>query len=107
MLAIIADLISLIGGAIRIVAGLYLLVLIVRMILDWVRLLSPSWRPAGVLLPVANALYWLTDPPLRFLRRYIPPLRLSGGVSLDVGFMVLFLAVLLVRNIGGALQAMF
>ncbi|UNX55985.1 YggT family protein [Georgenia sp. TF02-10] len=71
---------------------LYLLVLLVRLVLDWVQVFARSWRPTGVVLVLANVVYGLTDPPLRFLRRFIPPLRL-GPVQLDLGFLVLFLAV--------------
>jgi YggT family protein len=43
-------------------------------------------------LVVAHAVYSITDPPLKVLRRLIPPLRL-GGISLDLGFLILFIAV--------------
>lgn len=77
---------------------LYTLVLLARVILDWVQMFSRGWRPTGVLLVFANAIYALTDPPLRFLGRYIPPLRL-GAVALDMSFIVLFLGVFLLRNL--------
>ncbi len=94
------------GILVRTLADLYLLVMLVRMVIDWVRVFAPRWRPTGVVLVVANVVYALTDPPLRALRRHIPPLRLGGsGVALDVGFMVLFVAVLLVQWLGGLLQA--
>ncbi|MEE6287643.1 YggT family protein [Georgenia sp. MJ173] len=71
---------------------LYLLVLIGRLVLDWIQVFSRDWRPRGPLLLVAELVYTLTDPPLSWLRRYIPPLRL-GPVALDLGFIILFLAV--------------
>lgn len=74
------------------VFSFYLLVLLARFVLDTVRLFSPQWTPRGVLLVIANAVYSLTDPPLEFLRRYIPPLRL-GAFALDIAFLVLFLGV--------------
>ncbi len=77
----------------------YSLVLIARVILDWIRVLAPRWRPPSLLLVVFDWVYRLTDPPVRWLRKYIPPLRL-GNVALDVGFMVLFIAVLLVGRVG-------
>jgi YggT family protein len=51
-----------------------------------------EWRPRGIALVAAHAVYSVTDPPLKVLRRLIPPLRL-GGVSLDLGFLVLFIAL--------------
>jgi len=68
---------------------IYLVVLIGRMILDWIQALSRDWKPSGFLLVIAEGIYTVTDPPLKFLRRFIPPLRL-GMVALDLSFMVLF-----------------
>jgi YggT family protein len=80
------------------VLWLYLLILIGRMILSWVQAFSRGWTPRGVLLVIAEAIFTLTDPPLRFLRRYIPSLRL-GSVALDLSFMVLFFVVLIMVNV--------
>jgi YggT family protein len=74
------------------VLSVYLVVLIVRMILSWVQVYARSWSPSGILLVVAEGVYSATDPPLRFLRRYIPSVRL-GSVALDLSFMLLFLVV--------------
>jgi len=69
---------------------LFFILLLVRLVLDWVMVFARSWRPTGVALVVAEATYTVTDPPLRLLRRVIPPLRI-GAISLDLAFMVLFL----------------
>lgn len=98
--------INILGQVLSFAAGLYLLVLLVRMVFDWVRFFSPQWRPSGIILFVANLVYALTDPPLRLLRRRIPPLRLGQGVALDVGFMVLFIAVVLVQRLGWLLASL-
>ncbi|MGO1174183.1 MAG: YggT family protein [Actinomycetaceae bacterium] len=76
---------------------LYLLVLLARVVIDLVQIFSRTWRPTGAVLVLANVVYGLTDPPLRFIRRFIPPVRI-GQVSLDLGFLILFLAVQLVLN---------
>jgi YggT family protein len=70
----------------------YLVLLIVRMIFSWIQVYARSWSPSGILLVVAEGVYSATDPPLRFLRRYIPSVRL-GSVALDLSFMLLFLVV--------------
>jgi YggT family protein len=70
----------------------YLVLLIARMILSWIQVYAKSWSPSGILLVVAEGVYSATDPPLRFLRRYIPSVRL-GSVALDLSFMLLFLVV--------------
>ena len=80
------------------VLWIYLLMLIGRMIITWVQAFSRTWAPRGFLLVVAEGIFTATDPPLRFLRRYIPPLRL-GSVALDLSFMVLFFVVLILVNV--------
>ena len=72
----------------------YLLLLIIRMIFSWIQAFSRDWHPKGPVLVVAEGVFTATDPPLRFLRRYIPSLRL-GTVALDLSFMVLFLVLIL------------
>ena len=78
--------------------SLYLVVLIGRMIISWVQSFARSWYPHGIILVVAETIFTLTDPPLKFLRRYIPPLRL-GRVSMDLSFMVLFIVVLILLQV--------
>lgn len=70
----------------------YTLLLVLRAFIGMATILSYRWQPRGLLLVIANVIFALTDPPLRFLRRFIPPLRL-GNVSLDTGFLVLFMAI--------------
>ena len=72
----------------------YLLLLIGRLIFSWIQAFARDWRPRGPVLVVAEAVYTATDPPLKFLGRFIPVLRL-GSVALDLSFMLLFFVVLL------------
>jgi YggT family protein len=76
----------------------YLAILIIRMILSWIQMFSRSWRPTGIVLVIAEAAFTATDPPLRFLRRYIPSLRL-GTVGFDLSFTVLFLLVFVLTQV--------
>ena len=71
---------------------IFLLLLIGRLVLEVLQSFARQWRPTGVVLVIAEAVYTVTDPPLKFLRRYIRPVRL-GNVSLDLSFTVLFLVV--------------
>jgi YggT family protein len=77
---------------------IYLVILVGRMIFGWVQVFARDWRPTGVILLLAEAVYTVTDPPLKFLRRFIPPLRL-GMVALDLSFMVLFIVVLILLEV--------
>lgn len=87
-----------IAQTVSLVLFLYLLVLIGRLIFDWVQVFSRDFRPTGVVLVIAEVIYSLTDPPLRALRRVIPPLRL-GGVAIDLAFLVLILSVSIAQSI--------
>lgn len=78
-------------GALYLALLVYVLILLLRLVFDWVQVFARDWRPRGITLVVAEAVYTLTDPPLRLLRRVIPPLRI-GGVQLDLGFLVLMFA---------------
>jgi YggT family protein len=73
---------------------LYLLLLLGRLIFSWIQAFSRSWTPRGPVLVVAETVFTATDPPLKFLGRFIPSLRF-GGVALDLSFMVLFFGVLI------------
>jgi YggT family protein len=79
------------------VLTVYLLLLIARWIIDLVLVLARSFRPTGPLVLVFEAVYTATDPPLRFIRRFIPPLRV-GSVALDLGFLLLFLVIIVLRS---------
>lgn len=74
------------------VLNLFFAALICRLVLDWIQVLARQWQPRGPILFFAEAVYTVTDPPLKFLRRLIPPLSL-GSVRLDLAFLVLILAV--------------
>ncbi len=78
-----------IGGVIALVLQLFLISLFARVILDYVRIFSPSWRPKGIILAVAETVYGVTDPVMKFVRRFIPPLRV-GPVAIDISFILIF-----------------
>ncbi len=79
-------------SALVFVVYLFFAALICRLILDWIQVLSREWRPRGPVLVFAEGVYTVTEPPLKFLRRLIPPLSL-GSIRLDLAFLVLMLAV--------------
>ena len=78
----------------------FLLLLVFRIIMEYVFLLARSYRPSGVVAAALELTYTVTDPPLKLLRRIIPPLRL-GSVQLDLGFLVLFFVVQILMGVVG------
>ena len=87
-----------IGSVLRLALFLFFIVLIGRLVLDWVQVFSREWRPRGALLVVAEVVYTVTDPPLRALRKVIPPLSL-GQLRLDLAFLVLMFGTSLLMSI--------
>jgi len=79
---------------------LYILVglLLVRLVMDYVMMFARSFRPSGVAAALLEVAYSATDPPLRALRRVIPPLRL-GRFSVDLSFIVLLLAAFILIDV--------
>jgi YggT family protein len=90
--------VTIVGQVLSYVLSVFLLVLIGRLIFEVIQSFARSWHPTGVLLVVAEAIYTVTDPPLKLLRRFIPPLRL-GNVSLDISFTILFIVVLVMIRV--------
>ncbi len=77
---------------------IYLVILIARMVISWIQMFARSWVPTGVILVIAEGIFTATDPPLKFLRRYIRPLRI-GTVAIDLSFMVLFIVILILLDV--------
>ena len=87
-----------IGTLLADVLQLFLFAVLARLILDYVRMFARNWRPKGIGLMLVELVYSITDKPMRFVGRYIPPLRL-GAVSLDLSFIVLFFGVQLLMGL--------
>ena len=88
---VIADLLSF-------AVNIFLLLLFIRVVFDWVQVFARDWRPRGAALVVAEATYTVTDPPLRALRRVIPPLTL-GSIRLDMAFLVLVIICVILQSV--------
>jgi YggT family protein len=89
---------------VAILLNIFTFFLIARLVLDYVQMFARSWRPTGVVLVLAEIIYSITDPPLKALRRVIPPLRI-GGISLDLSFLVLIILVQVLARIASDLAS--
>lgn len=85
---------SFIFGVIHFLLFVFTLMLWGRLVLDWARVLKPGWRPRGIVLFLADVVYTVTDPPLRWVRSVVKPINL-GGASIDLSWTVVLLAVYL------------
>ena len=74
------------------VLQIFLLALFARVIFDYIRMFTPQWRPRGIVLALAELVYGMTDPVMKFVRRFIPTLRI-GPIALDISFILIFIGV--------------
>ncbi|MEN9687727.1 MAG: hypothetical protein RL381_739 [Actinomycetota bacterium] len=72
--------------------GLFKFALFARIIIDYIRMFARNWRPNSFLMAIFEIIYSITDRPMHFVQRFVPPLRL-GGVAIDLSFIVLLIAI--------------
>ena len=89
---------SIAGGLIEAVLWFFIALLWVRFVVDWVQVFARAWTPHGVLLVTLEGVYSITDPPIKALRRVIPPLRI-GSISLDLSFLIVIIAAYVLLRI--------
>ncbi|GAA2117451.1 YggT family protein [Nocardioides bigeumensis] len=74
----------------------------VRFVFDWVQVFARSWSPRGPLLVILEVVYSVTDPPIKALRRFIPPLRI-GNFALDLSFILVLVAAYILLQVTASL----
>jgi YggT family protein len=89
---------ALLWGVVGYVLYIYILLILARLVLDWTRQFARSWRPAGAAAIGFELVYSLTDPPIKLLRRLVPPLQL-GTVSLDLSVIILLIVLIALRQV--------
>jgi len=75
---------------------IFFLLMMIRLVVDWVQVFARSWTPRGPVLFVLEIVYSITDPPIKFVRRFVPPLRI-GSVMLDTSFLIVLVVVYLLQ----------
>lgn len=84
---------------------LFLLTLIARVVIDLLQIFARDFRPSGLVLVLFEVVFTVTDPPLKALRRFIPPIRI-GAVAFDLAILVLFIGtqvlIAIVSRLAGA-----
>ena len=71
----------------------FFVVMWARLVFDWVRVVQPEWRPRGAGLVIAEVSYAITDPPIRVVRRAVPPIRV-GAAQLEFSWSIVMVACL-------------
>lgn len=91
---------NIVGQVIHALLWFFIALLWIRFIVDWVQVFARSWSPQGPLLVVLEVVFSITDPPIKALRRVIPPLRL-GNFALDLSFLIVLISAYLLLSITG------
>ena len=87
-----------VGLVIETVLRLFLLLLFARFVVDWVQVFARSWTPKGIVLVILEIIYSITDPPILFIRRFVPPLRL-GAIMIDTSFIIVLVLTYLLLEL--------
>ncbi|MGI8645166.1 MAG: YggT family protein [Nocardioides sp.] len=90
-----------VGSILHGLLWLFIVFLWIRFVFDWVQVFARSWSPGGVLLVLLEVVYSVTDPPIKALRRFIPPLRI-GNFALDLSFILVMVAAYLLLSLTSA-----
>ena len=92
------NVIQIVAGILNAEVLIYILVLLARLVFEWIPVFDREWRPRGAMLVVAEGVYTATDPPIRFLRRFIPPLRI-GSIAIDFAFALTMLSCFILLSV--------
>ena len=87
-----------VGQIIEFVLWTFIILMLVRFVVDWIQVFARSWTPRGPVLVLLEGVYSITDPPIKAFRRVFKPVRI-GNVALDLSFLAVFLVVILLRQI--------
>lgn len=77
---------------------IFWLLLIGRVIVEFIRSFARDWHPTGVVVVILEGIFTITDPPVKLLRRLIPPVSL-GGIRIDLSIMVLLFIVFILMSV--------
>ncbi|GGL06374.1 YggT family protein [Salinibacterium xinjiangense] len=92
--------VSIIALILTLALTIFIVVMWARFILDLARTFARRWRPQGFTLVIAEAVFVITDPPIKLVRRGVPPLRI-GGAAIDFSWSIVMLAAIILNSIVG------
>lgn len=87
---------------------LFFVLLLIRLVFEVVKSFAREWYPKGILAMALEAVFTVTDPPIKLLRKLIPPLKI-GQIQFDLALLILFILVSILRSVfaGMAVGAFF
>jgi YggT family protein len=90
--------VSVIATILYVALNIFVVVMWARFVLDLVAMLAREWRPRGFVLVLAELAYTITDPPVKAVRRIVPPLR-AGGIQIDFSWSIVLIATIILSYI--------
>ncbi|NYF10609.1 YggT family protein [Leifsonia sp. AK011] len=93
-----SSLVSIVATIVYVALVIFFILMWARFVLDLARMLARQWRPRGFALVLAEFTYTVTDPPIKLVRRVIPPLRV-GGAALDFAWSIVMLVVIILMSV--------
>jgi len=90
--------VSVIATIVYVALNIFVVVMWARFVLDLVAMLARQWRPRGFVLVLAELAYTITDPPVKAVRRIVPPLR-AGGIVIDFSWSIVLIATIILSYI--------
>ncbi|GAB3606666.1 YggT family protein [Conyzicola nivalis] len=90
--------VSVIATIIYVALNIFVVVMWARFVLDLVAMLARDWRPRGFVLVLAELAYTITDPPVKAVRKIVPPLR-AGGIQIDFSWSIVLIATIILSYI--------
>jgi len=94
----VSSLVSIVATVVYVALVVFFILMWARFVLDLARMLARQWRPRGFALVLAEFTYTVTDPPIKLVRRVIPPLRV-GGAALDFAWSIVMLVVIILMSV--------
>ncbi len=93
-----SSLVSIVATVVYVGLVIFFVLMWARFVLDLARMLARQWRPRAFALVLAEFTYTVTDPPIKLVRRVIPPLRV-GGAALDFAWSIVMLVVIILMSV--------
>ena len=87
---------TIVGKVLLFALQIFFWLMLIRLVFDWVQVFARSWAPKGPVLVLLEIVYSVTDPPIMFIRRFVPPLRI-GSVAIDTSFLIVLVIVYLLQ----------
>lgn len=79
-----------------VILSIFYFVVLARVVIGFVEIIARDWTPRGIVAVIFELIFTVTDPPLRFIGKFVPPVRV-GAVALDLSPLILLLAIVFLR----------